>query len=209
MSCSPYRVPIARVAAAQAALAARERRQLRVAVVAEYYPRPSRSRPGASGRTGRRWRSGSAASTCACWRSSGRSRRWRRCGALPRPGRCASGLARLVRQPAQTVMDGIEVRYVRFFSPPRPLELRQLGALGGAAAAPRARPLSAEWQPDLDPRPLRGARGRRGACAGSSAAASAAPLVVSVHGGDLSYAAPRSERGRRAVRRTLRRRPTR
>ena len=42
VSCSPYRVPIARVAAAQAAIRQRPLKpRPRVAVVAEYYPRPS------------------------------------------------------------------------------------------------------------------------------------------------------------------------
>jgi glycosyltransferase involved in cell wall biosynthesis len=104
--------------------------------------------------------------------------------------------------PRELALDGIPVRYVRFVSPPRPTSY---GSWGRWASPPLARSLDAverSWPIDLvhahyavpaGDAVLRWMRrtGRR------------VPLVVSVHGGDLTYAAPRSARGWRAVRDTL------
>jgi teichuronic acid biosynthesis glycosyltransferase TuaC len=113
---------------------------------------------------------------------------------------------RVRRPPGDTTLDGVPVRYVRFLSPPRPLSYSDWGRW---AARPLARVLdrlSAEAPLDLihahyavpagdavlrwldDERP-----GKR----------PPVPLVVSVHGGDLSYTARRSARGRRTVARVL------
>jgi glycosyltransferase involved in cell wall biosynthesis len=106
------------------------------------------------------------------------------------------------RPPADVSLDGVDVRYVRFLSPPRPLAYANWGRW---AAAPLGRALDrllGEGPPDLVHahyavpagdavlRWMR-SRGRR------------VPLVVSVHGGDLSFVAARSERGRRTVARVL------
>ena len=99
---------------------------------------------------------------------------------------------------ARPTLDGIPVRYVRFVSPPRPLSYASWGRWAAPAAA-AARSTAGAQAARPDPRPLRGARGRRRRCAGSAAAATS-PLVVSVHGGDLSYAAARSRA--RAARRS-------
>ena len=85
---------------------------------------------------------------------------------------------------------------------PRPAALAQLRVLGRVGGAdPRRRPAQAARGVPLRPRPRpqRGAGGRRRA----ARARSRAPLVVSVHGGDVYFTAPRHPAGARAVRRAL------
>jgi glycosyltransferase involved in cell wall biosynthesis len=101
----------------------------------------------------------------------------------------------------RTILDGIPIRYARFLSPPRPLSYWNWGRW---AARPVARALEevrreepidvvhAHYAVPGGDAALRWMR-RRGRL----------PLVVSVHGGDLSYTAARSERGRSTVRRVL------
>jgi teichuronic acid biosynthesis glycosyltransferase TuaC len=173
---------------------------LRVAVVAEYYPRPHdpawgiwahRQAVGASERR-------VDVNALALDRPLPPLRALRRADvALLR-----EWAARVRRPPADTVLDGVPVRYVRFLSPPRPLSYASWGRW---AARPLGRALDRVWEEgsldlihahyavpagDAALRWLR-ARGRR------------IPLVVSVHGGDLSYVAARSEHGRRTVARVL------
>ncbi len=97
------------------------------------------------------------------------------------------------------MLDGIPVRYVRFVSPPRPLSYANWGRW---AARPLRRALDRARRPDVVHAHYAVPAGdavlrwiRRG---------NDVPLVVSVHGGDLSYAAARSERGRQVVTRVLR-----
>jgi teichuronic acid biosynthesis glycosyltransferase TuaC len=97
-----------------------------------------------------------------------------------------------------TVLDGVPVRYARFFSPPRPLSYASWGRW---AARPVSRALNQSWRPELVHAHYAVPAGdavlrwiRRG---------HDVPLVVSVHGGDLSYAAARSARGRAVVTRVL------
>jgi len=106
----------------------------------------------------------------------------------------------LVGQPGRATLDGLEVRYVPFASPPRP---RSYGAWGRWAAPPldvALRALRRSFAFDLlhahNAVPaadalLRTAPGR------------AVPLVLSVHGGDVFHTAPGSVAGERAVRRAL------
>jgi teichuronic acid biosynthesis glycosyltransferase TuaC len=107
-------------------------------------------------------------------------------------------LLRLARQPLRTSLDGLDVRYVPFFSPPRP---RSYGSWGAWAAPPLAlalRRLRRRFPFDLvhahNAVPAGDAvvRGRIGV-----------PFVVSVHGGDVFHTAPRYPAGRTAVRRAL------
>jgi teichuronic acid biosynthesis glycosyltransferase TuaC len=180
---------------------------MRVAVVAEYYPRPSHPGLGI-------WAHRQALAV----RDEGVDVRVL---ALDRPVPPLSVLralspthggpdlgplrewARGVRaQPRSTTLDGIPVRYVRFVSPPRPLSY---GSWGSWAAPSLGRALSAlepAWPIDVIHAHYAvpaGAAARRWISRGSRR-----PLVVSVHGGDLTYAAPRTERGWAAVADTLR-----
>jgi teichuronic acid biosynthesis glycosyltransferase TuaC len=112
--------------------------------------------------------------------------------------------ARGVRaQPRSTTIDGIPVRYVRFVSPPRPMSYGRWGSWAALTLGRALDALARSWPFDLvhahyavpsgdaARRWLTGRGGRR-------------PLVVSVHGGDLTYAAARSERGRATVAEVLR-----
>ena len=119
--------------------------------------------------------------------------------ALPNPGPLAHWARRFVDPEGQTVMDGIPIRYVRFFAPPRPLSYATWGWWGARAVR---RALDHNWRPDL-------VHAHYAVPAGDAALrwigrGNDVPLVVSVHGGDLSYTAARSERGRETVTRVLR-----
>ena len=114
--------------------------------------------------------------------------------ALPNPGPLAHWASRFVDPEGQTVMDGVPVRYVRFFAPPRPLSY---AGWGRWAARPVRRALDHAWRPDIVHAHYAVPAGdavlrwkRRG---------NDVPLIVSVHGGDLSYTAARSDRGREVV----------
>jgi glycosyltransferase involved in cell wall biosynthesis len=173
---------------------------VRVAVVAEYYPRPSDPAWGI-------WAHRQAAGVLERGVDV-------RALALERPlpplralGRLDLGLlrdwARRVRQPpADATLDGVPVSYVRFISPPRPLSYARWGWWAARPLARALDRLSAKAPLDLvhahyavpaGDAALRWLRGR----------GREVPLVVSVHGGDLSYVAGRSARGARTVARVL------
>ncbi len=174
---------------------------LRVAVVAEYYPRPSDPAWGI-------WAHRQAAGVRARGADVAVL-------ALERPLPPFRALAklevallrdwgrRLLRPPADTMLDGVPVRYVRFVSPPRPLSY---AAWGRWAARPLGRALDRLWSEA----PLDLVHAHYAVPAGDAALRWIAsrgrslPLVVSVHGGDLSYVAARSARGRATVARVLR-----
>jgi len=114
--------------------------------------------------------------------------------------RDAGTLRAALTQPRRATLDGLEVEYVRFLAPPRS---RTYGSWGAWAARPLGRALRRlreEFAFDLVHAHYAVPAGdavRRSGCAGD------APLVVSVHGGDVLYTAPRSAAGRLAVERTL------
>ncbi len=119
--------------------------------------------------------------------------------ALPNFGPLAKWARRLIDRQGQTQLDGVPVRYVRFVSPPRPLSYARWGRW---AARPARRALDAGPRPDL-------VHAHYAVPAGDAALrwirrGNDVPLVVSVHGGDLSYTAHRSERGRAVVSEVLR-----
>ncbi len=118
--------------------------------------------------------------------------------ALPDLGPLGHWARRFVDPHGPTVLDGIPVRYVRFFSPPRPWSYATWGRW---AARPVRRALDQGWRPDL-------VHAHYAVPAGDAALrwirrGNDVPLVVSVHGGDLSYTAARSDRGREVVTRVL------
>lgn len=110
----------------------------------------------------------------------------------------AGALAELARQPRAQDLDGLPVTYVRYVSPPRSCAYHTWGAWAAPALAVALRRLRRSFPFDLihahNAVPA-GDAVRRARCA--------APLVVSVHGGDVLYTAPRGEPGRIAVSRNL------
>jgi teichuronic acid biosynthesis glycosyltransferase TuaC len=107
-------------------------------------------------------------------------------------------LRTLASQPRRVALDGLDVRYVPFLAPPRS---RTYGSWGAWAAAPLAgalRRLRAEF-----PYELVHAHNAVPAADAVLRAHLRAPLVLSVHGGDVYFTAPRHRAGARAVRRAL------
>jgi glycosyltransferase involved in cell wall biosynthesis len=103
-----------------------------------------------------------------------------------------------LRQRARAELDGIEVRYVRYASPPRPRSYGSWGAWAAPALALALARLRATWDYDL-------VHAHYAVPAGDAVrrAHAGAPLVVSVHGGDVLSTVHRGPRARRAVERTL------
>ena len=156
---------------------------MRVAVVAEYYPRERDPVLGV-------WAHRQALATQAA-------------GAdvvafvLHRVGGRQSGTLRAqLQQPRRATLDGLEVRYVRYAAPPRPLAYAWWGAL---AAPGLRRAMRAEGRFDL-------VHAHNAVPAGEAARSSSktTPLVVSVHGGDVLWTASRVPRGAEAVGRAYR-----
>jgi glycosyltransferase involved in cell wall biosynthesis len=114
-------------------------------------------------------------------------------GALRATGRAAA-------QPLRATLDGIPIAYVPFLAPPRP---RSYGDWGRWAAPPLALALRALHRGF----PYDVVHAHNAVPAGEAVrrARVAAPLVVSVHGGDVFYTAARSARGAEAVRAALHR----
>jgi teichuronic acid biosynthesis glycosyltransferase TuaC len=108
--------------------------------------------------------------------------------------RDARAIVAPLRQPRRAVLDGIDVRYVHYLSPPRS---RTYGSWGRWAAPALRRALSrlrAEFPVDL-------VHTHYAAPAGDAVrrAAPEVPLVVSAHGGDVISVVNRGRRGREAV----------
>jgi teichuronic acid biosynthesis glycosyltransferase TuaC len=105
---------------------------------------------------------------------------------------------RLLRHPRRATLDGIEVEYVRYVSPPRPRTYGSWGAWAAPAAAVALRRLRRRFAFDL-------VHAHNAVPAGDAVrrARIAAPLVVSVHGSDVFHTAPRFAAGREAVRATF------
>ncbi len=104
----------------------------------------------------------------------------------------------LLAQPRHATLDGLDVHYVPFVAPPRPRTYGSWGAWAAPALAIALRRLRARFPYDL-------VHAHNAVPAGDAVvrARIGAPLVVSVHGGDVFYTAPRSASGARAVRRAL------
>ncbi len=165
---------------------------MRVAIVAEYYPRAADPVLGV-------WAHRQALAA----RDAGADVRVL---VLHRPVPPRAALARRdpgellapLRQPARAELDGIEVRYVPFLAPPRP---RSYGSWGAWAAPPLAlalRRLRREFRYDL-------VHAHYAAPGGDAVrrARPGTPFVVSVHGGDVLSVARGSAAGARAVRSAL------
>jgi teichuronic acid biosynthesis glycosyltransferase TuaC len=115
------------------------------------------------------------------------------------PGQALKALARALRQPRHETRDGIAVTYVRYISPPRPRAYAQWGAWAAPALALALRRLR------RDGFAFELVHAHNAVPAGDALlrARVPVPLVVSVHGGDVLYTAPRVRGGRKVVSRTL------
>jgi teichuronic acid biosynthesis glycosyltransferase TuaC len=116
----------------------------------------------------------------------------------PNAGGPARALRSLAGEPHKQTVDGLDVTYVRYASPPRSSSYPAWGAWAAPALGMALRRLRHSFEFDL-------IHAHNAVPAGDAARRSRihAPLVVSVHGGDVLYTAPRSDAGARAVRRTL------
>lgn len=117
-----------------------------------------------------------------------------------RPRDVARVLRRMRSQPREATIDGLPVSYVRFHSPPRG---RSYGRWGRWAARPLRRALrrmhrEAPFDVLHAHNAVPAGDAVRRACATGPLAD--VPVVVSVHGGDVYYTAPRSADGAEAVR---------
>jgi glycosyltransferase involved in cell wall biosynthesis len=101
---------------------------------------------------------------------------------------------RLAAQPGRATLDGIEVEYVRFLAPPRPRHYGSWGAWAAPTLAVALRRLRGRFPFDL-------VHAHNAVPAGEAVrrARLATPLVVSEHGADVFYTAPRHRAGRRAT----------
>jgi teichuronic acid biosynthesis glycosyltransferase TuaC len=124
-------------------------------------------------------------------------------GVPPTVGGPGRALRKLAAQPHQETLDGVEVTYVRYVSPPRAGHYHAWGAWAAPALGLAMRKMHRSFRFDLvhahnavpSADAVRRALGRPRRLD--------LPLIVSVHGGDVLYTAPRSEGGRLAVERNL------
>ncbi|MEA2274216.1 MAG: hypothetical protein QOI98_2924, partial [Solirubrobacteraceae bacterium] len=114
------------------------------------------------------------------------------------PGATVRALANGLRQPRETELDGLDVRYVKFVSPPRPMSYERWGAWAAPTLAAALRRLRSRFPFDL-------VHAHNAVPAGDAVrrARLDVPTVVSVHGGDVLHTARRGSRGRAAVERAL------
>jgi teichuronic acid biosynthesis glycosyltransferase TuaC len=107
-------------------------------------------------------------------------------------------VAHLVGEPREQVRDGLTVRYVPYVSPPREGHYHGWGAWAAPALALALRRLRRSFPFDLVH-----AHNAVPAADALRRAHPGVPMVVSVHGGDLLYTAPRASAGAQAVARGL------
>jgi teichuronic acid biosynthesis glycosyltransferase TuaC len=114
------------------------------------------------------------------------------------PGDARRALAELAREPRAQTLDGLEVAYVPYVSPPREAHYASWGAWAAPALALALRRLARSFPFEL-------IHAHNAVPAGDAVrrARLARPLVVSVHGGDVLYTATRGDGGARAVARGL------
>src|SRR4051812_25035946 len=165
---------------------------MRVAIVAEYYPRAADPVLGV-------WAHRQALAA----RDAGADvrvlvlhRRVPRVATLRRDGPAA--LLAPLRQPLHTTLDGIDVRYVPFLAPPRWRSYGTWGAWAAPSLALALRRLHARW-------PFQLVHAHYAAPAGDAVRRSRldVPFVVSAHGGDVLAVARQPGAGGAAVRRAL------
>jgi teichuronic acid biosynthesis glycosyltransferase TuaC len=114
------------------------------------------------------------------------------------PGDVRAALAARVREPRAQTLDGLEVAYIPYVSPPREAYYASWGAWAAPALAFALRRLARSFPFEL-------IHAHNAVPAGDAVrrARLARPVVVSVHGGDVLYTATRGAPGARAVSRSL------
>ncbi len=119
------------------------------------------------------------------------------------PGGPSRALRKLASQPHKETLDGLDVTYVRYVSPPRASHYHAWGAWAAPALGLAVRHMRRSFKFDLvhahNAVPAADAVRR----ALNRPRRLELPVVVSVHGGDVLYTAPRSQAGRLAVERNL------
>jgi teichuronic acid biosynthesis glycosyltransferase TuaC len=115
-----------------------------------------------------------------------------------RPRDAPKALATMLAQPRRSTLDGLEVHYVPFLAPARQGSYGSWGAWAAPSLAVALRRLRRRFAFDL-------VHAHNAVPAGDATlrAGIRAPLVVSVHGGDVYFTAPRYEAGAQAVRRAF------
>jgi teichuronic acid biosynthesis glycosyltransferase TuaC len=124
-------------------------------------------------------------------------------------------LAKRVREPRRQTHDGLEIAYVPYVSPPRPGSYANWGRWAAPALGVALRRLRRSFELDLVhahnavpagdavrralAAPRAGTVSRAATAATLHARVCKVPIVVSVHGGDVLYTAPRSAAGAAAV----------
>jgi glycosyltransferase involved in cell wall biosynthesis len=118
------------------------------------------------------------------------------------PTGVARSVAELVREPRTQTRDGLEISYVPYVSPERGRTYAKWGAWAAPTLAATIARIRRSFRFDVihahNAVPSGDAARRAGALT-----ALRAPLIVSVHGGDVLYTSPRVPDGERAVRRAL------
>jgi glycosyltransferase involved in cell wall biosynthesis len=114
------------------------------------------------------------------------------------PGAALRALRALAEEPRKQIHDGLDVTYVRYVSPPRSRSYHAWGAWAAPALGLALRRLRRSFAYEL-------IHAHNATPAGDAVrrARLGAPVVVSVHGGDVLYTAPRGAAGRQAVERSL------
>ena len=119
------------------------------------------------------------------------------------PAGVARAMAGIAREPLEQVLDGLQITYVPYVSPPRDGAYPAWGAWSAPVLGAAMRRLGRTFAFDL-------VHAHNAVPAGDAARRvlagrrfGATPLVVSVHGGDVLYTAARSEAGAEAVARGL------
>ncbi|MGP0103572.1 MAG: glycosyltransferase [Solirubrobacteraceae bacterium] len=110
------------------------------------------------------------------------------------PGGARRALAELVREPRKQTRDGLAVTYVPYVSPPRERSYASWGAWAAPPLALALRRLARSFPFEL-------VHAHNAVPAGDAVrrARLRAPMIVSVHGGDVMYTARRSQEGADAV----------
>jgi glycosyltransferase involved in cell wall biosynthesis len=169
---------------------------MRVAVVAEFYPRASDPVLGwwAHAQAVAARDAGADVRVLVLHRPIPPRRTLREAGAIG----AARAAGRALRQPRHATLDGIDVTYVPFVSPPRPRSYGSWGAWAAPSLALALRRLRRDFAFDLVH-----AHYAVPAADAVLRARAGTPLVVSEHGGDLFHTVAASAAGRAAVKRVF------
>jgi len=112
-------------------------------------------------------------------------------------------LAALLREPRRQLRDGLAVSYLPYVSPARSRHYASWGAWAAPVLAVALARLRRSFSFDLIHAHNAVPAGDAARRVQAAVPGTATPLVISVHGGDVLYTAPRSDAGARTVRRAL------